>query len=134
MTLMNWDEIMSVGVEEIDGQHRQLIDLINAAYEALQRHDEHLMSELIDRMGQYAKLHFATEEQYLARCRYPHLEAHKVMHVQFNQTVAQFKEQQFSDTNLSKIFVFLSRWLATHILESDKAYAPYLAEAGKKPA
>ena len=134
MTLMNWDDIMSVGVEEIDDQHRQLIDLINAAYEALQKHDEHRMAELIDRMSQYAKIHFATEEQYLFRCGYPHLEAHKVMHVQFNQTVAQFKEQQFSNTNLSKIFVFLSRWLATHILESDKAYVPYLAETGEKPA
>ena len=134
MPLMNWDEIMSVGVEEIDDQHRRLIDLINEAYEALQKHDEHRMSELIDKMSEYAQSHFESEERYLARCDFPHLEAHKVQHVQFNQTVAEFRRQQFSETNLSKIFVFLSRWLATHILESDKEYAPYLSEAGKKPA
>ncbi|MEF2230847.1 MAG: bacteriohemerythrin [Pseudodesulfovibrio sp.] len=134
MPLMNWDEIMSVGVEELDAQHRKLIDLINDAYEALQKHDEHRMSELIDKMRDYAKVHFATEEQYLARCGFPHIEAHKVQHFQFNRTVAQFREQQFVTTNLSKIFVFLSRWLATHILESDKEYVPYLAAEEKKPA
>jgi len=131
MPLMNWDEIMSVGVEELDAQHRQLIGLINDAYEAMQKHDEHRMTELINSMSDYAKVHFATEEGYLSKNGFPHLEAHKVQHVQFNQAVAQFREKQFQETNLSKIFVFLSRWLATHILESDREYAPYLAKTGQ---
>jgi len=133
MPLMNWDEIMSVGVEELDDQHKRLIELINEAYEALQRHDEHRMVELIEKMRQYARTHFETEEAYMLRDGFPDLARHKGLHETFNRSVTQFKSQQFGGTNLSKIFVFLSRWLATHILEADKEYVPYL-QAEKKPS
>lgn len=125
--LMHWDAFMSVGVEELDAQHRTLIDLINEAYEALQRHDEHRMAGLIDKMRDYALLHFASEEHHLEQCGYPDLERHRALHAQFNRTVYRFREELSGETNLAQIFVFLSRWLATHILESDKEYAPCLA-------
>ncbi|MDD3311480.1 bacteriohemerythrin [Pseudodesulfovibrio sp.] len=133
MPLITWDEIMSVGVEELDDQHRRLIDLINDAYEALQSHDEHRMVELVEKMQQYARTHFETEENYMRRDGFPGLSRHKGLHETFNRSVAQFRAEQYGGMNLSKIFVFLSRWLATHILEADKEYVPYLA-AGKKPA
>ncbi len=126
MPLMEWDEIMSVGVEELDAQHQQLINLINDAYEALQRHDEQSMTHLIAKMRDYAHVHFATEEQYLEQYKYPDIGSHKFQHAKFNETVKEFKEKQFKKTNLSQIFVFLSRWLATHIMEEDKKYVPYL--------
>ncbi|WP_419784807.1 bacteriohemerythrin [Pseudodesulfovibrio sp.] len=126
MPLMTWDEIMSVGVEELDEQHRQLILLINEAYAALQRHDEHQMAEIIAKMQQYAKTHFEIEEGYMQRDGYPEISRHKAQHATFTRTVSDFRANLDTHTNLSKIFVFLSRWLATHILESDKEYVPYL--------
>eukprot|EP00828_Plagiopyla_frontata_P049038 TRINITY_DN9608_c0_g1_i1.p2 TRINITY_DN9608_c0_g1~~TRINITY_DN9608_c0_g1_i1.p2 ORF type:complete len:167 (+),score=7.16 TRINITY_DN9608_c0_g1_i1:645-1145(+) len=126
MDLMQWDEAMSVGVEELDAQHRQLIQLINEAYKALQMHDEQRMTSLIGRMRDYAVTHFATAEEYLKKYGYPELESHKFQHAKFNETVKDFKEKMHNKTNLSKIFVFLSRWLASHIMETDMQYVPYM--------
>ena len=126
MSLMQWSEAMSVGVDELDGQHQQLIQLINEAYEALQMHDEHRMTGLIDKMRDYAVTHFTTEEKYLEKYGFPELNSHKFQHAKFNETVNDFRQKLHSKTNLSKIFVFLSRWLASHIMEDDMQYVPYM--------
>jgi len=123
---MQWDETMAVGVDEIDHQHQGLINLINEAYEAIQRHDEHILSTLIDKMKQYATHHFATEERYMAEYNFPDLEKHKLMHAKFNTDVDGFQQNLFKKTNLSQIFIFLSRWLTNHIMEEDKKYVGYM--------
>ena len=129
MDLMQWNETMSVGVDEIDAQHQQLIRLINEAYEAMQMLDEQRMTNLIDKMQDYAVAHFSTEEEYMKKYGFPELESHKFQHVKFNDTVRDFREKLDSKTNLSKIFVFLSRWLASHIMETDMQYVPYMPKA-----
>lgn len=126
MALMEWDKTMSVGVEELDEQHRKLIDLINEAYEAIQTHDEHAMTSLIAKMRDYANLHFKTEEEYLKEYNYPDFQAHKFHHVKFNNDVDEFQRKQFQRTNLSQIFVYLSRWLTSHIMNEDKKYSAYM--------
>jgi len=126
MALMEWDKNMSVGVEVLDEQHRKLIDLINEAYVAIQKHDEPAMADLIDRMRDYALKHFATEERLLKEHGYPELAAHKFQHAKFNSDVDEFKKKLFEKTNLSQIFVFLSRWLTMHIMEEDRKYTPYM--------
>lgn len=133
MALMQWDETMSVGVEELDAQHQKLIKLINEAYEAIQKHDERVVTDLIVKMRDYANLHFATEEGYMRENKYPDIENHKFKHAKFNNEVATFKKQQFEKTNLSQIFVFLSRWLATHIMEEDMQYVPYMPKEEATP-
>lgn len=126
MTLMKWDNSLSVGVKELDDQHKLLIDLINDAYAAIQQHDERLLCELIDKMSEYAELHFATEEGYMKKYGFPELSSHQFKHAKFKSEVEQFKKNQFDKLNFSKIFVFLSRWLTTHIMEEDMQYVQYL--------
>ncbi len=131
MALMQWDESMSVDVEEIDIQHKKLIQLINEAYEAIQRHDERMMTTLIDKMRDYAKIHFATEEALIKKHGFPDIEAHKFQHAKFNNTVDDFKKNQFEKTNFSQIFIFLSRWLTSHIMEDDMQYVPFMPKEEK---
>lgn len=134
MPLMQWDETMSVGDPKLDSQHQTLIDLINNAFEAIQRHDEHLLSELIDQMREYAVMHFHFEEDQMERNGYPDLDRHRELHDSFNDQVDKFQQDLFSKTNLSQIFVFLSRWLTTHIMSEDKQYMPFMPkeEAGEQ--
>lgn len=135
MALMEWDNTMSVGVEELDAQHRKLIDLINEAYAAIQTHDEHAMTDLINKMREYANVHFAYEEECMKKYKYPDFEGHKFHHAKFNHDVREFQRKQFEKTNLSQIFVYLSRWLTTHIMEEDMKYASFMPkeEAAQNP-
>jgi len=130
MGLIDWDETMSVGVEEIDIQHRQLILLVNESYEALQRHDEDKIPALLEKMKDYAAVHFEAEEAYMKQNNYPGLEAHKLKHVRFKKDVEEFQQKKHEKTNLSKLFVYLSRWLTRHIMDEDKRYTVYMRSKG----
>lgn len=128
MVLMEWDEMMSVGVEELDSQHRRLIQLINETYEGIQQHDERKVTELITQMREYSKLHFSTEEKFMERYGYPDLEEHKFYHVKFNTDVQAFQRKQYGKTNLSQLFIYLSRWLTSHIMEEDRKFMRYMSK------
>ena len=128
MTLMEWDETMSVGVRELDNQHRTLIGLINEVYSAVQRHDERLLASLLGQMREYAVMHFHVEEEYMQRHGYPDLESHRALHDDFNDQVDRFQQQLFVKTNLSQVFVFLSRWLTNHIMKEDRKYSAYMPD------
>lgn len=128
MPLMQWDETMSVNVDGLDKQHQKLIALINESFEAIQRHDEPALSLLIEKMRTYAAMHFAAEEKYMLENNFPDLENHRKLHKKFNEDVDDFQRNLFNKTNLSQIFVFLSRWLTNHIMEQDKEYMPSIKE------
>jgi len=132
MSLMQWDDTMSVGVDEMDEQHKALIAMINEAFEAIQRHDEHMLSALIDKMREYAIMHFHAEEELLEKYGFPELEEHRRLHDAFNDKVDEFQQNLFAKTNLSQIFVFLSRWLTNHIMEEDKKYTQYVPQEEEK--
>ena len=134
MALMKWDKSLSVGVEELDEQHKKLIEMINEAYEAIQKHDAHLVADLLTKMRDYAQLHFATEEEYLREAHFPELQQHKFYHKKFTTDVDAFQEKQFEKTNLSQIFVYLSRWLTQHIMEEDMKYVKYMPKAEEPTA
>ncbi|ADU62250.1 MAG: bacteriohemerythrin [Pseudodesulfovibrio sp.] len=127
MPLMQWDTNLSVGVEEIDAQHKTLVDLVNQTYEAIQGQDHALLAELVDRMAAYGRTHFATEERYMRDHGFPGIEEHKFQHAKFNATVDDFRRKLDSQTNLTQVFVFLSSWLAAHIMNEDMRYAAHMA-------
>ena len=85
-----------------------------------------MMTELIDKMRSYANMHFIFEEALMKEHGFPEIEHHKFKHAKFNNEVDTFKKKQFEKTNLSQIFVFLSRWLTTHIMNEDMQYTPYM--------
>ena len=59
-----WSEDLSVGLEEIDEQHKILINLINRLFNEaiLKRADKALISDILDELIQYTIVHFAVEE------------------------------------------------------------------------
>ncbi|MGC8720293.1 MAG: hemerythrin domain-containing protein, partial [Thermodesulforhabdaceae bacterium] len=62
MPLIRWDESLSVGIAEIDDQHKRLVNMINELYDAmLQKKGKAVLSQIIKEMAEYAAVHFATE-------------------------------------------------------------------------
>ncbi|WFS61333.1 bacteriohemerythrin [Pseudodesulfovibrio thermohalotolerans] len=134
MPLIQWDETMAVGMDELDDQHMELIDLINEVYEAIQRHDEPRMSHILDKMRDYAVIHFETEEAILSSCRYPDVAGHARQHQNFTDRVDDFKCNMLTTTNLSQVFIFLSRWLTNHIMNEDREFIPWLPQKNDEGA
>lgn len=134
MPLLSWEDSYSVGVAQIDKEHRQLIDMINKAYDSAEDgNDEKALKELVSGMRDFAFTHFATETELMKRHGYPDAENHLKMHKDFTVRATISSSMPASkDWTLDaiKIFQFLADWLNNHILETDKQLGKFLNEKG----
>ena len=128
-----WNDNFNTGLEEIDQQHRKLVALLNrlANHVAFKTGIPGL-SEILDELTDYTVYHFETEEaiwhQYLADDETEN--RHKESHKSFVATIQRFQEARGSkqhDNVMQEALAFLARWLAAHIIESDRHMA-YMAQ------
>ena len=128
MTILRWTDALSVGIDEIDQQHKNLIMMVNELNEAMhERKAKDILGTIIDGLINYAATHFATEEKYFARYSYPETEIHKKEHVSFVEKIIEFK-LGFDEGRLLlslEVMNFLQEWLITHIQISDRKYCVY---------
>lgn len=131
-----WSDALSVGVDELDAQHKVLVGLVNEMHNAIdQGYGDEVVESILTRLTEYTRIHFAVEESLMRLAGYPDLEAHREEHraliVQINTLRGR------ADTGEPAISVelmhFLKDWLTTHIMVSDQAYARYFAESGSWP-
>ncbi|MFZ2725308.1 MAG: bacteriohemerythrin [Methylococcaceae bacterium] len=124
-----WDENFNTGIAIIDKQHKKLVALLNslASYVAFQAQVP-ILADILDELASYAIYHFETEEavwhQYLPE---DSLEIqHKALHQSFIDSILRLKAEKDTkntDELIEEILAFLTRWLASHILESDRYLA-----------
>ena len=136
MTILRWTDALSVNINEIDQQHKQLIIMVNELNEAMRkRKAKDVLGEIIDGLINYAATHFATEEKYFDKYDYPATETHKKEHAGFVEKVIEFKLGFDEGRILLSLDVmnFLQEWLLNHIQVSDKKYCFYFAETGRNP-
>ena len=133
MTLINWSSDLSVGVGEVDRQHKVLIQMINDLNEAMsQRKGKEAAGKVIDGLVNYTVEHFAFEEKIFARTNYPLRGAHVAEHVNFVKKVSDFRDSYSRGTlGLSiDVMAFLSAWLKSHINGTDKKYTAHMNANG----
>ncbi len=115
---------LATGIEEIDAEHRHLVECLNAVLQANQNSDEpeRLMASL-ESLRDGTRTHFAQEEVVMRRLAYPALPAHRAQHDDLFAALrvlidhfAESGEAQLSDETL----VSLKAWLLDHIAIEDK--------------
>lgn len=133
MVLMQWSDKMSVGVPELDADHKQLIRIINQlTADADSDERQTAVRQSLFGLLRYAEYHFAREEGVLAACRYPDLEEHKAEHRDFIVQISELNRRFDSDPEDSAALVnetllnFLQDWLNHHVLIADKAYRTHV--------
>jgi hemerythrin len=127
-----WREAYSVHIPQIDGQHQQLIGLINQLHAAmLQGNGAQTLGNILDDLVRYATGHFAYEESMLQQRGYPELAAHRAEHQRLIAQVYQLQKDFRSGKLLMtmQVMQFLKEWLANHILTRDMQYAKEVARS-----
>lgn len=129
--MLEWSDRFSVGVLEIDAQHRELFRQVNRLLEAcMQGGGKNLLPEIFDFLGKYAVEHFATEEQYMTRYAYPKLPEHKKAHESFVQTFLDFRKRAEAQGPGVDLIVQVNKtlvdWLKNHILKMDQEMGRFL--------
>lgn len=131
--LFTWTDEYSVGIQEIDEQHKTLVGLLNQLHGAILHKKGSVASrEILDRLAEYTITHFLLEESLLRVAGYPGFAVHKQQHEDLIQEVQglQRKLDQDKVTITFELLHFLKSWLTHHIIESDKRYSAYLEKQG----
>ena len=122
-----WKEEYSIGMAEIDEQHKVLFELVNRVQELLS--DEFIIDkydgiiEIINELKAYTIYHFKAEEEYMLTIGHKKFFSQKVSHKDFLDKMDSIDLTQIdNDQNkyLNEILYFVCDWLVTHILEEDK--------------
>lgn len=133
MAFFNWSDDLRVGVDEIDNQHRYLIEIINDLFSAMQEgKGKDAMGAVLDQLIDYTAFHFKTEERLMKTYRYTHPVYHLQEHEKLVKTILQFQsDYKAGRTGLTLTTMkFLKDWLYEHILKVDKRFAAFLNGQG----
>ena len=129
--IIQWDERFSVGIKEIDDQHKQLFKIIDTVFDGFTGNGEdenQLLKTAFDKVLDYTRYHFTTEERYFEKFHYPDAAEHKKQHALLLEETLNLKRQytEGAPAVTFELIDFLTSWLQKHILLHDKKYAPYI--------
>jgi hemerythrin len=131
--LAEWDENLSIGVLEIDIQHKLLFEKYNAFLAACHAEMEaDAIYRLLWFVEAYALTHFREEEDLMQRIGYPDYQIHREQHLKFCEDLGKLKESLRNDGPTQNIMLnmsaFISRWLIDHISNMDMAIGRFMAD------
>ncbi len=126
-----WDESYSVGVTELDEQHKKLFDLIGTIEHIGAQEDlKTAIYETLDSLMEYVMIHFHTEEIYMKSAEYPEFDAHLKKHQKIsedvNNRVNYIMNKEPTALDLIMIHNFLMEWLKEHIMIEDQGYRTFV--------
>ncbi|HOU85889.1 MAG TPA: bacteriohemerythrin [Spirochaetota bacterium] len=128
-----WDQSLSVGIEQFDGHHKELIRIITELHNSMTRNENRVyLKNLLFELVSYTKYHFTAEERYMQKYHYQEYDQHHEEHKKLTEQVEQFlDEYSLGKKDIdTELFDFLKHWLFNHILETDKKMGIYLKRAG----
>ncbi|MFH0728510.1 MAG: bacteriohemerythrin [Pseudomonadota bacterium] len=129
--MMEWKSEYGIGVDSVDKQHRQLVEMISrleasSSTDAKNKEMGNALKFLVD----YTNQHFSDEEALMIKVNFPEHARHKTLHKNFFQKVMEVLLRVKKGESISppELIDFLSNWLADHILEEDKKIGDFIAD------
>jgi hemerythrin len=133
MDFIVWTESLSVGVEQFNKEHKQLIFYINELNNALKiGSSAKTMENTLVQLVKYTEIHFNHEQEYMKLHDYPDYDNHVKEHEALKVQVYDFYDElQLGKTSFSlTLLIFLKDWLTNHILGTDMKYKEYYIKKG----
>lgn len=127
VSTIEWSDAYSVGLPEVDEDHKVLLSLLNRCINAAKKNTkDNELNTILDELLSYTQYHFEREEKIMEMCEYPELDRHKGVHQLFINVLAQYKsEYRQGELAAEKLLAFLREWLNVHILGTDKVAASF---------
>ncbi len=131
--MLEWTQDLSVNIEKIDNQHKELFKRTNNLLKACQKGKgkEEVLNTL-NFLDYYINFHFRDEERFMRFINYPKIEEHKEMHREFEKTFENLKEEFQEGKEFLVLTVKLNshlvKWLINHISGEDKEIGKFFKE------
>lgn len=122
MALLEWKDQYCTGIEAVDHEHRELIDLINRLHDELMK--QHSKSSVEAFFGDLLKgitAHFALEERFMREHRYNGLPAHKSDHERLLDEIRDIMDGclEADEIDQSTLVGRLDAWFSRHFETHD---------------
>lgn len=129
MSGVKWSEVFSVGITEMDKQHKYLLGIVNQFSEAMQsKSHELIIRELLPGLLSAAQKHFEDEEQIMREVEYPEIGPHRVLHLYLVEQLGNMttRLQEGKVVPIYSFVPFLEEWLIQHVQQEDKRLGDYI--------
>lgn len=131
MALLKWKDHYSVGVEAVDHEHKELINLINRLHDELTASGENpSVGAFFGDLFKGISAHFALEERFMRERRYDQLALHKADHErlldEIRDIMDDFEGHEVASAELSeRLDAWFSRHFETHDARLHEALGPH---------
>ena len=130
---MEWADNLSVGVDTIDNQHKELINRVNQFFAALRSQSgKEETLKVLAFLSSYVVNHFRDEEAIQVRYNYPKHQEHRKLHKDFLETVktmaADIEKNGVTSAGSTMIAMTVSNWLVNHISRQDSDIGRHIRE------
>ena len=119
-----WAKELELGLPLVDEQHQALVGTINALSTAIEAEAVADIGRVALTLIDYARVHFAYEDQFLERLGDAGRDEHRAAHANFLRTAMDaYRAIQTGDLVVGVgLFSVLQNWLLTHIRSEDPKY------------
>lgn len=128
---MPWHESLSVGIAQIDEQHKEWFRRAENLFEAgKQGKAKEYIGEMLEFLDSYTKKHFADEERYMQQIGYPGLDEQKKAHAAFISQLAKLRDDYESSSGSISVIIAANKividWLTKHISNLDRKIGEFV--------
>jgi len=126
-----WDNTLSVQIQEIDEDHRRLVDLYNILIHAVvEENAANYIEAVMDELISCTVWHFKHEERLMLKYDYDGFAEHKAEHQELIESARELQQKLLHEGKpvSSEDIQFLEHWLIGHILGTDMDLGAYLGE------
>ena len=120
IALLRWKDHYSVGIEGVDHEHKDLIELINRLHDQLSTGESLAASAFFGDLVKAISAHFALEERFMRERGYDQLPQHKEDHERLLDEILclidEFDRDEMADQEdlAARLNAWLSRHFETH--------------------
>ncbi|MBF0247132.1 MAG: hemerythrin family protein [Alphaproteobacteria bacterium] len=120
-----WTNDMSVGIGEIDRDHRKLVSYLNElGLACMGGQGTEILEDILQSLVEYTRVHFANEEDIMRKVGYPDFDEHRERHArlvsELDDLMDRFHYGVDDEGIAHDAAQFLEAWLVRHILVEDR--------------
>ena len=118
---IEWSAAIATGRDDIDDQHRKIIDFLKIlGTTSTVEYEKKAVDDVFNGLSDYLKMHLKYEESLMDSFDYDEIDKHKRIHAAFVEKVDGINRDELHDSGGSeKLFFLIYNWLVTHIVSMD---------------
>ncbi|MGC2047505.1 MAG: bacteriohemerythrin [Gallionella sp.] len=128
---MVWGDVLSVAVNEIDDDHRKLVNIFNILNHSVAKGESpDYLAAVLEELINCTVWHFSHEERLMLKYGYEGMEEHKAEHRELINSAKKLQQEilQANKPVSDEDIEFLEHWLTEHILTADMRLGSHLSQ------